>query len=659
AGRKPFVGHDDIAVMKSILNDEPQPLSSSEQNNHRDLNRIILKMLSKKPEDRHASMAELCADLKKLQAFSARIQVSGSRKIISASIAVVLILIIIGLAVLLSQFSRSKQEKFLSSSSLKMYSIGTTSEIEGSPSFSPDGKKVMFSSRTIGAPVNYTMNWIKELETGTMTKIVEWGAATSWSPDGSQIAYATQKGIFIYDLTRHNSRQLADFGITPKWSPNGQEIVFSSNTAGLPADQCAIFLYYFKNATWKQISPSNGLQYIHPYWSPDGRWIICTGGQGSRKDFWLIEAATGKARSISNNGLWINNPVWCPSGQFIYYLSNQNGTFDIWRVPIDIKNGRLTGKPIQITTGLEVTSLEISHDGNKLIFVREESKEQIWCVPLDGKGEALKKAKLVMSNLSGTENIEVSPDGSQMVLETTYGGVRSLMLKSLLDNTEKILYKEQPAFAPTWSADGNWIAYDAGGGNQADVWRISANGGKAEKIIANSSADWSPTYSPDGNYLCYLSNRKGQFDLWIKELKTGEDQQVTNTPGSKSRGFWSHDAQKLAYYENCSEEDCCRIFVYELISQEISELWYIPDRRSTITDKLVWKADDAALYYLFRAWLPLCEISIKTKKVKTVLSFKQGELSPSGNRVFAVHNNILYFVVSNEAADIWIAEGLR
>jgi Tol biopolymer transport system component len=221
------------------------------------------------------------------------------------------------------------------------------------------------------------------------------------------------------------------------------------------------------------------------------------------------------------------------------------------------------------------------------------------------------------------------------------------------------LYKEQQAFAPTWSADGKWIAFDAGGGNKADIWRIPAEGGQAERIIASDSADWSPTYSPDGNYLCYISNRSGQFDLWIHDLKNGEDQQVTNSHGSKSRGFWSHDARKLAYFENCSEEDCCRIFSYDLISQKLEEILNIPERRSAITDKLVWKADDSALYYLFRAWLPLCEVSIKTKKVKIVLNFKQGELTPSGNRVFAVYHDILYFVSSNEASDIWIAEGLR
>lgn len=659
AGSKPFVGYDDIAVMKSILNDEPPSLSSPEQNNHRDLERVILKALAKKLGDRYSSMEELYADLKELQTSPTKILENGKRKIFYSSIAAAFTLIIVGLAVILSQLSGLKKEKFLPPASLKMYSIGTTSEIEDTPSFSPDGKKVMFSSRTIGLPVNYTMNWIKNPETGAMEKLVEWGAATTWSPDGSKVAYANSDGIFICDINRQNPSCITHFGIVPKWSPNGREIVFFSNTAGLPAEQSAIFLYHLENATWQQISPSDGRQYAHPYWSPDGRWIICTGGQGSRWDFWLIEASSHQAHQISHDDLWVHHPVWCPSGQFIYYLSNQNGTFDIWRVPIDINNGRLIGKPLQVTTGLEVTSLEISHDGNKLIFSRNETKEQIWCVPLNGIGDALSKAKLVMSNLSGTENIEVSPDGSQMVLETAYGGVRSIMLKSLVDNTEKVLYKEQQAFAPTWSADGKWIAFDAGGGNQADIWRIAASGGKAEKIIANNSADWSPTYSPDGNYLCYLSNRNGQFDLWLNDLKTGKEQPVTNSPRSKSRGFWSHDAQKLAYYENCSEEDCCRIFCYDLKSQQRDEILYIPDRRATITDKLVWKTDDSALYYLFRAWLPLYEISIKTKTIKTVLAFKQGELTPSGNRVFAVYKNILYFVSSNEAADIWIAEGLR
>ncbi|MBN1348128.1 PD40 domain-containing protein [candidate division KSB1 bacterium] len=659
-GKKPFVGADNIAVMKSILNDNPPIVPIAARDQKIELNRILKKALSKSPRFRYQCMSELCTDIQHLQTSISGLKTHPSKRTKYLFVVFILMLILAIPTLLWFQFSSyQKREKFVHPASLKMVSIGTTSEIEDTPSFSPDGKKVMYSSRIVGEPVNFSVNWIKDLETGTLKKLTEWGAATSWSPDGSQVVYAHSGGIFIYDLASQKSTLITDFGTFPKWSPKGNAITFFSNTSGLASEESAIFLYDLNNAAVRQVSPANGLKYARPNWSPDGRWIICIAGEGSHQDIWLIEPATNKAYPISDTGLWINSPVWCPSGQFIYYLSNQNGTVDVWRVPVELKHGRLMGKPIQITTGLDIMNLEISPDGNKLIFSRNETKEQIWRIPFDGTPNPLNKAKLVMTNLKGTENMEVSPDGKQMILETTYAGARALMLKSLVDNTEKILYQDQNVFAPTWSADGRWIAFDAGGGNQADIWRISADGGMAEKIISSQFADWSPTYSPDGNYLCFISNRSGHFNLWIHDIKAGKDTQITRTPNSKSRGFWSHDSKKLAYFENCDGENCCRIFCYDFASRESDEIFFIPDRRAVITDKLAWKADDSALYYLLRAWLPLSEVSIETKKVKTVLNFKQGELTPGGNRVFTVHENFFYFISTNEASDIWIAEGLR
>ncbi|RQV98813.1 serine/threonine-protein kinase, partial [bacterium] len=659
AGRKPFVGHDDIAVMKSILNDEPQPLSSSRQNNYRDFNRVILKTLAKKSEDRHANMAELLADLKKIQTSTEKTRKTNKQKFIYTSIASMLIFLIVGLIILFSQFSRSKNNKFLSPASLKMYAIGITSEAEDFPSFSPDGKEVLYTSRNAGMKSNTGYIGMRNLETGAIRKVVTLGNMADWSPDGSRIAYSRMNGIYIYDLIRQDSTRIVDFGHGPKWSPDGKQIVFASNLSQSTGEENEINLYNVAKRSFQKISPQTDLKFTNPSWSPDGRWILCTGGEGSQWNLWLIEPATTQSFPISKDDTWIKFPVWCPSGKFIYFLSSQNGPNDIWRVAIDIRTGQLLSKPIQITTGLDVRNLQISSTGDKLIFSRDESKDQIWRVPLNKSREGFKEAKIIMANMKGTENIEISPDGSQVVLETTNTGVKCLLLRSLADNKEIILYREQFAFSPTWSADGKWIAFDAGGGNQADIWRIPSSGGKAEKIIANPGADWSPTFSPDGRHLCYLSNQTGQLNLWIRDVETGEDFQLTNNNYTKSRGFWSHDGNRLAYFEYLADENCSRVYLYDRISQKTEVLLKIENIKITIMDKLAWKRDDTALYYLVGYWQPLMEFSLSSKKTKIVFTFPQEQMSPSGNNVFTIYNEVLYYVSSNTITDIWIAEGLR
>ncbi|MCU0645583.1 MAG: hypothetical protein MUC94_15165 [bacterium] len=267
---------------------------------------------------------------------------------------------------------------------------------------------------------------------------------------------------------------------------------------------------------------------------------------------------------------------------------------------------------------------------------------------------------MLMSNLGATENIEVSSDGAGLVVETLFGGIRTLMLKSLMDSTETVLYREQPAFAPSWSADGRWIAFDAGGGNNADIWRISANGGPAKKIIENPGADWMPTYSPDGNYLCFLSNRSGQFELWIKNLVSGEISQITNSPAVKSRGFWSHDSKKLAYIQKPN-----RICIFDFASRKAEEFVYLPNWQSgnDTVHKLVWKEDDSSLYFftflaMQERWgNALIEISLENKRQRIVFR-SQKEMTLS-HMTFSIFKGDIYFLTHETMDDIWLAEGLQ
>jgi Tol biopolymer transport system component len=482
-----------------------------------------------------------------------------------------------------------------------------------------------------------------------------------WSPDGTSIVYAEyERGIFLTDTTGRNTEQILNFGFRPRWSPDGQCIAFYTQDIGAVAGENAVFLYHLADKKVRQLSPNNGLKFAMPDWSPDGRWSVCIGGIGSLWEIWLIEAATGKAQPISEYGTWLKNPVWSPSGDFIYFLSNPNGPFDIWQTPVNLHEGRLQGKPVQLTAGLNVNSMDISPQGDRIVFTREETKASIVQIPLArGMSQPLQQAKLIMENLGPTENLEISPDGKNLVIETLFGGIRSLLLKALVDGNEKVLYREQPPYAPSWSADGKWIAFDAGGGNNADIFRVPATGGPAEKIIASPDADWMPAYSPDGKRLCFLSNRSGQFDLWVHHLISGEDKQLTHTPAPESRGAWSHDGQKLAYFQDNVPEASCTIRIYNFAEQQEKELLRYPSTKSHVVCKLVWKHDDSALYFFKSAsGSPLIEVSVIDGRTNTVIENKRNGIE-IGNNAFAILHEMGYFIVAEEAIDLWMAEGLR
>jgi Tol biopolymer transport system component len=106
----------------------------------------------------------------------------------------------------------------------------------GSPSFSADGKRVVFDA-TPG------QEWLKtrliaiEFPATAATKVVDVGPGNcpTWSPDGKQLAHLLhagvtpdrQAGLWIVNVDGATRNHFPDSGL-PKWSPDGRQILLVS-----------------------------------------------------------------------------------------------------------------------------------------------------------------------------------------------------------------------------------------------------------------------------------------------------------------------------------------------------------------------------------------------------------------------------------------------
>jgi Tol biopolymer transport system component len=159
----------------------------------------------------------------------------------------------------------------------------------GSLSWSPDGKQIVASERRTKRDQLVTI----DVETGTVIPITlatfDWAALwPSWSPDGTQIAFASDYGVefglelYVFDVTSQHLRQLTDgsSGIgQPSWSPDGETILVPMQIG----NEYGITDFYTVNVRSGEqtqltihFEDADSFSKDSPKWSPDGQQIVFT-----------------------------------------------------------------------------------------------------------------------------------------------------------------------------------------------------------------------------------------------------------------------------------------------------------------------------------------------------------------------------------------------
>lgn len=141
--------------------------------------------------------------------------------------------------------------------------------IDTSPSYSPDGKRIVFNSDRGGSPALYIMN-----SDGSNVKRLTYNDgryySPAWSPRGDLIAFIKQyQGKFnvgVIDPDGNEERILTDSYMddNPTWAPNGRVLVFSRQQSR--SDKTRIFTIDLTGYNLRELpTPTNASD---PAWSP-------------------------------------------------------------------------------------------------------------------------------------------------------------------------------------------------------------------------------------------------------------------------------------------------------------------------------------------------------------------------------------------------------
>ena len=242
---------------------------------------------------------------------------------------------------------------------------------EGSnPKFSPDGRRIAFIRKGQVWLVN-----TGEISAAKQLFSIRGSAGSlSWSPDGTQLAFISNRGdhafVGAYDFSKKTIQYLlpsVDRDQSPVWSPDGKrlafmrvpnhrkDLIFIEKREGLP---WGILVHDFESGQTKEVwraksGPGSYFWAISAdnqlFWSADNQIVFPWEGDG-----WLhlyaVPANGGPARLLTPGNFEVQYAAMTPDHKAMVYSSNQNDIDrqHIWRVDIQ---GVL---PKQLTAGASI-----------------------------------------------------------------------------------------------------------------------------------------------------------------------------------------------------------------------------------------------------------------------------------------------------------------
>ena len=435
-------------------------------------------------------------------------------------------------------------------------------DIDGPPSFSPDGRRIVFlrigpdADREELIVTNADGSGQEVFYTRRMPDFIPHKATPAWSPDGKMIACA----IGLEEGGRKKVRLVgidtADRSITPispedwtqiaqtSWAGDGKSIFAAARKTAAREEKQVWQIGYPGGAAASLTDDPNDYEGISV--SRDGGSVL-TVAINRKVDIWVQEfegsalPTIDQPRQLTFGEDVANGVVWTADGG-IAYSSTASGNSDIW-----IMDGS-GGNPRQLTTDPSADTQPVASPDNRyVVFLSTRSGErQIWRMDLDGGGQ--------VQLTSGPElnTPAITADARFVIYYAQVEGGGALFRVSMDGGPSEVIARGVRRF-PAASPDGKWLVSScrpAGATNNmicvspisdpADLARVY------EPVAGANSPSKLRWAGNQSKAFTYIVNNRGVENLWNQPLDGGAPFQVTRFSEGYMYAFdWSPDAKRL------------------------------------------------------------------------------------------------------------------
>ncbi|BCM22166.1 dipeptidyl-peptidase 5 [Mesorhizobium sp. J8] len=197
------------------------------------------------------------------------------------------------------------------------------------PRFSPNRQEITYMSYESGQPKVYLL----QIETGQRELVGNFPGMTfapRFSPDGQKVIMSLLRddgnsNIFAMDLRSRSTTRLTDstaIDTSPSYSPDGSQIVFTSDRGG-GSGRSQIYVMGADGSNPHRISFGDGV-YSTPVWSPRGDLIAFTKQSGGEFQIGVMKT-DGSGERILSSGFQQEGPTWAPNGRVLMFFRDSGG----------------------------------------------------------------------------------------------------------------------------------------------------------------------------------------------------------------------------------------------------------------------------------------------------------------------------------------------